>query len=1056
MEPSAAKIRRGEAIRIAISVLVAAGLATSAILALWGPLEVHTDVVGYPIFANFNVGNYFRLYYLGVGFFPLAALGIYLALSRWGARIGLPAAAWGGLRPAAAADPGHALDPEPPLDDAAPALRSAVSVGRTFFVGAVLGFEGGIAADSIWAGLAIGVTAYAVVAWLAARLLTDRGPWREQPFEARLAALNAVGAVLTVAGLLAVSMSTEVKVLSDGSVKHYDWFPAWLALPVGAALVALVGRYLWQARSAARLLAIERRALLLAATPVALLLLIQVMPGDLGAFDTFHYGEVLAGGRLVEDGFFPWRDVVLTHGLLQDVVYTFGEGIFGNSGWGWFAGSAVVLGPLYLVSVYYLCVYLLGRNWLLVGFAVLVLADALIAPNQFRLILWPPILLVLAALLERATRPRAIGLAALVVAQGILTPETAPAPIAVAAVLVLYEWYWRRPGTPIRAAFPRTIWVAATGIALGVAFAIYLAASGALDDYLYISTRLLHGHALSGGIPAKPNVGTISQARFDFYALAPPIALVVSFAYAVARLRLRRPFLTADWLMGATAIFVALYYTKFLSRMDTGHVYEPFVASLPLLFYILYRATATIEAALRRRWPRNPALRLTAHPLSLIAVVAIVIFDWSHLDDQVSKAPDRYRPVVAERPSIEKVGYDESFDATGFRDLERVVDAYLRPGDRLFDFSNEPALFFYLMDRDPSTRYFHVSLAISEELQRDLIDRLRRARPKLIVFDDTDSRLFGLSNWDGIPNMVRNYLVSRWILDRYRPLLTSHGHTFYARPGTPPPSRLGLDLTQMPVTGGVPFMTQQCSWGYAPSFLSGAALPPSGARGVAVRTSGVSNPKVTLTGWAADTKASAPAREVIAVAGGKIVGRTVTRIERPDLPASGLPLGFVRSGFRLQVPVAALRGRQVHLYGVAADGSVGELPAGATPPPSGSARVGERTVRLDPAAVTGHFDTTLGPPTVQLNPPHGSRWSDYRWLEIDAPKTGFQQGFFSVFDRPSRPAAGREIAFQTLARSPDRYVVPVGSCAQWHGYGGSPLYLAVSPDQDISGVRLIR
>ena len=32
-----------------------------------------------------------------------------------------------------------------------------------------------------------------------------------------------------------------------------------------------------------------------------------------------------------------------------------------------------------------------------------------------------------------------------------------------------------------------------------------------------------------------------------------------------------------------------------------------------------------------------------------------------------------------------------------YRDLRRVTDAYLRPEEKLFDFTNEPALFFYAL-----------------------------------------------------------------------------------------------------------------------------------------------------------------------------------------------------------------------------------------------------------------------------------------------------------------------------------------------------------------------
>ena len=86
----------------------------------------------------------------------------------------------------------------------------------------------------------------------------------------------------------------------------------------------------------------------------------------------------------------------------------------------------------------------------------------------------------------------------------------------------------------------------------------------------------------------------------------------------------------------------------------------------------------------------------------------------------------------------------------------------------------------------------------------------------------------------------------------------------------------------------------------------------------------------------------------------------------------------------------------------------------------------------------------------------GARWTDYRWLEVDSGAKGFEPGTFTVYDKRNRPSAEREISFQTLADSPHDYVVPVGSCSEWHGYRRSRLYLNSDRPQDVTAVRLIR
>src|SRR5207247_10510803 len=88
---------------------------------------------------------------------------------------------------------------------------------------------------------------------------------------------------------------------------------------------------------------------------------------------------------------------------------------------------------------------------------------------------------------------------------------------------------------------------------------------------------------------------------------------------------------------------------------------------------------------------------------------------------------------------------DKTIDASLVTDIRTITQAYLRPGDRLFDLSNNPGLVWYLLRLPPATRYFHVSMAIREETQRDAIDELRRARPKVLVFS---SDWIGLPYWD--------------------------------------------------------------------------------------------------------------------------------------------------------------------------------------------------------------------------------------------------------------------------------------------------------------------
>jgi hypothetical protein len=551
-----------------------------------------------------------------------------------------------------------------------------------------------------------------------------------------------------------------------------------------------------------------------------------------------------------------------------------------------------------------------------------------------------------------------------------------------------------------------------------------MAIRGALGDVVYVTRSLVGAHFLGGALPPVVAVENgVPQTELAFVALAPIAGVLIAFAYAVARLRLRRPFLAADWPMAAVVIFVLIYYTEFLARMDLGHAYLPFQVALPLLLYIIYRAASALESPIRRALSRWPAARVPAHPVGLALLVAMIALFWGPLHSAVKGAPAAYRPAVS-APPLDRVGYAAEFDGVSFADLRRIMNAYLGPDGRLEDLTDEPALFYYFMRRDPSSRWFVPNgIVDTAGLQQDVVRELRRSPPKLIVFDDTDTVMPGLPAEDLVPAMVRMYLVSRWVLDHYRPLLASHGRLIYARSDVPPPSTLNLHLHQEPQTSDLPFLGQACSWGYSPSFLEGPGEPSAGASTVAARVTSGGEPQVTLTGWAGDVRAQTPAQEVIATVNGRIVGRASPTIARPDVIAGGYPAGFLDSGFQLSIPAWAASSPDLRVLAIGRGGAAADLAVLKVPARGGSTRLGRKSIRLDPRALIGHVDAKApaGRP-VQIHLPGGSGWRDYRWLEIDAPRTGFGQAGFRISDLQDQSQLGHVISFQTLRSSPRRYL----------------------------------
>jgi hypothetical protein len=1014
------------------SVSIAAGLTAFISSHLPRSLAGTTDVVGYPIFADFNVDRYLWIYLLWVAFFPAAAVAIDMALSRF----------TGGqfLRLSSAPSPHPASNhPDP--------ARAPLAVGlvRTAFVGLVLGVEVSIAwsLDGLGFLLVFMLTAllYAcVAAGIAAPGERFRG---SVSFPERLAAVNVYGSAFTVLGLYPVSEATKMQVVATGSIHKYPWFPLWLALLLTACLLALA--IIGTRRAAERLPSLERRFVLLVPAPILLFLVLAQLPGELGPLDFFHEGEGLAAAQLTADGAFPWRDLMFIHGLLQDVfVPHVGLWLFGNTRWGEVAGMSVVVIPAYWLSQYFLSVYLFGRNVLFLLGTQLAVVLSLIRDPFFRFGLLPFALLLLAAVLRKPTWPRMAGLAAVIVVQTVVSPEMTIFVPACFVVLGAYEASWFRRGLPLRTNFRRTFGTAAWGLLIFSAFLLMLAAFGALDDFFFFYRTFAPEHSLTGGIPL-----VWLDTRFKVAAIAPVVLVILAIWFFATALRARRRPAIDDWVMGALAITVLLYYPKFLARADV-HVYESWAVTVPLLFYAVYRVVTLVENRLARSAIRVGHLSVSLrYSATAVALLVVAFASPRTIFEAADDVPGRLSATAHLEPFSPRLGYMNPLatDLTIFSDLRRALDTYLGPRDRLFDFSNNPMLFFYLLDRRPSTRYFHVSMAIRKHTQADLIKELERRPPKLVVFSSSPE--FGLPSWDGISNQVRHYDVSQYILDHYRPVLDSQTFVLMAR------NDLARPVASR-TTDQLYFANLPCDWGYAPNFLATRPDPEEMREAVAIPfrpTQGVA----TATGWGVDRAAAAPAQEVVAALGSRVVARTTPSGDRADIAGRLKDQRYVRSGFTMIIPGSAPLER-LRFFVLTRSGEARELRYGPSsglaptaPEPKHVTSAGRR-FRVMSGETYGQIESAAPERhTYSLElPPQASR--RFSWLEI---RTGssFLDNTLGVTDE--RGEWIRTIAFNTLDRGQRSVWVQVAACSQWHGFRSSRLYLESAADQQISDVRLV-
>ena len=119
------------------------------------------------------------------------------------------------------------------------------------------------------------------------------------------------------------------------------------------------------------------------------------------------------------------------------------------------------------------------------------------------------------------------------------------------------------------------------------------------------------------------------------------------------------------------------------------------------------------------------------------------------------------------------------------------------------------------------------------------------------------------------------------------------------------------------------FAQLPCNWGDVPNFLE---LPDTVAHscGVSLAVTSSSPGSEVITGWAVDDQKLQPAKEVIAVVGQRVVATTRPDIYRPDVATYFVSKATTYSGFRLDVPSAAIR-QHVQIYSLNVNRTVSRL-----------------------------------------------------------------------------------------------------------------------------------
>jgi hypothetical protein len=1097
-------------LRFALATIIAAAITDLLWRRVPNTLSASTDIVGYQTWADFDYRRYTDAYYCVAIIFPLLAIAACYVLGRWGPlrrpricrapiyRITTEPESPGDAEPTSPSPPaadggsdsvealpsaGQALsdDRDAPTSGQLPVVTGFWVLARVAVPALAIAVEVCLVRsprqlELTWGGLLAG-GAYVVIVLVAGFLLrwwqsgrTDESgmpaliAWRSS-----IALVNSLLALAVVPLLFFVSQKTGVYVSSEHRVVYYHWLPWWLVAIASLVCLGLWVRGLRRIRSTADSARLEATVLTWLVGAVIFFLLLAVLPGASGPFTGFDDAQFLAAPQLVfVHGLFPWRDIFLLHGILQDVFWgAVGLDVFGNTRWGGGAGISLLMSPLFWLVVYAFTAYFCRRNRLVLVGLVVAVTTGLLQGNTFRFLVIFGFLILFHRLLKNPSWGWCATFAGVLVVACIIVPEALLFALCLCVLLVIFEAVRYGKGDSIVGIFQRTIRCGAVGIVLLAAWALYLAVVGALSNFVDYYVIAALDHSLVGALPVQWNLVKTLTTTFEF--AAPVVLWLMTVWRVVAKLRARSPWSLADWVMVGAASFVLVYYPQELERMDVAHVQLVFCVTLPLLILWAIELLAVADRSVVRLMRRVKAGqhsssrsavgglvgRVPKRLVTGVVVAGVVIASVTmpiSIPTLIRHIPGNFHPAVpdAAPTTLPKLGYTlpGAVDTAQINTLGRLLDRYAGRRGPVFDFPNELGVTYYLLNRVPGTRYFVASEAQTTLAQNQIVSDLQESRPRVVIFYDGS---FGLPVYDGILESVRTPIVAEYLLSHYRPLVDMQGQLLMLRndlvktaPPLPP-------LPEGSQTTNLYFTIPKCTLGDIPNFYATPAGYTS-SRSVRVRTTSVEDVRSAIGGWAIDPTTGAPATEVLAVADGKVVATAPTGVDRPDVVAALHDPSAETSGFTIRIPKAV--DGPVALYALNPNGTVTLLQPDRQTVPLTVVGGKPRSSVLSPNGVVhpsvdtraaGWVDSyqEVNQRIVRLDFPLGTNLATYPWLQLQSSSTLGRTS--NVLTNDVDLGSTHQIGFNSLPLAGSNLSVQVGSCLQWHGYrSGTGLYLVRS------------
>jgi hypothetical protein len=642
-----------------------------------------------------------------------------------------------------------------------------------FTFGAVIALFGGVgwfvqtlgvgsASLGLWLPLGFGLAG-----WLGSLLVAWGLSWlfRQQTFDQVYLALAL--ALLPLA-LLPLNTFSGVQYLAQGQVvaQHsLGSLAMWLLIAaLSGGLVVLVLAFLRLRRLPVELAPSWEellRALMLILAIPCLLLAVSFWPAGgaysstavTGALDLWKDGEALGIAQAVLQGKLPFKEILLHHGFLTEVVSGLTAITWLDPTVGAFRLWLNYLAPLGLVAVYLLSVFCLPWPWALM-YTLVVLTGAAGTIPQARFF-FPLVGFIFTLYYLQRPRWPVLLLSALFTVLSLLASNAAGL-MAFAGHTVLLAVYvlWGKKEWLQRAAH-LGLYLAGVAV-ISLPWWLYLAMSGSLGAYFQNFAWVLkvYGPVFSLPLPgwgAAPGLG--AQLMF----LLPPVALVVGVLVWLAEWRSQTEGEAPLWNVLLLLVLLGCYWLRFLGRGDWAFLRDALPVAFMLLAFFLYQLSR------RQRRLRSLVFLLAALPAFLPYPGGRALAEWAGgFGHKTQVSVEGLSQGQSER--LQKT-FLPSQQATALDQGVEYLEGQVGTGDRFFDFSNQP-LWYFLVPRPPVVSALSTIEQATLDQQREIIRTLSTTAVKVVI---TAPPVAEPASPDEISPVVRQYAVAEYLLRTFVP-----------------------------------------------------------------------------------------------------------------------------------------------------------------------------------------------------------------------------------------------------------------------------------------------